>query len=110
MTERADGGRPMLEVRPGVITALARSAAEDVPGVAYLGRGGPRWLRPWGGSPVATWLQDDRVHVRIWLVAQGPAALPDLAQRVRAAVADAVQRQLDLALADVTVVVDGVRG
>jgi len=93
-----------------VITAMARSAAEGVPGVAHLGRGGPRWLRPWGVSPVAAWLQDDRVHVRIWIVAEGAVALPDLAQRVRSAVAGAVERQLDLVLADANVVVDGVRG
>jgi uncharacterized alkaline shock family protein YloU len=49
------------------------------------------------------------VHVRIWLVAQAPIALPDLTQRVRAAVAGTMERQLDLIAADVTVVVDGVR-
>jgi hypothetical protein len=67
-----------------VITAMARSAAEGVPGVAHLGRGGA--------------------------VAEGAVALPDLAQRVGSAVAGAVERQLDPVLADATVVVDGVRG
>ncbi len=108
MTGRPCGGRPTLDVRPGVITAMARSAAEGVPGVAHPRRGGPRWLRLWGVSPVAAWLQDDRVH--LWIVAEGAVALPDLAQRVRSAVAGAVERQLDLVLADVSVVVDGVRG
>lgn len=102
-------GQRTLDVRTSVITTLARSAAAAVPGVAYLGRGGPRWLRPWSGPPVSAWLDDGRVHVRIWLVAQGPISLPDLTRRVRAAVAGTVERQLDLALAEVTVVVDGVR-
>lgn len=102
-------GQRTLDVGIGVITALARSAVVGVPGVAYLGRGGPRWLRGWGGAPVNAWLEDGRVHVRIWLVAQGPTSLPGLAYRVRSAVAGTVERQLGLALADVTVVVDGVR-
>ncbi|MBA2275489.1 MAG: Asp23/Gls24 family envelope stress response protein [Chloroflexi bacterium] len=48
--------------------------------------------------------------MHLWIVAEGAVALPDLAQRVRSAVAGAVERQLDLVLADVSVVVDGVRG
>ncbi len=104
------GGAPgTLDVRMGVITALARAAAASVPGVAYLGRGGPRWRSRWAGSSVKVWLDEDRVHVRIWLVAQAPIALPDLTRRVRAAVAGTMERQLKLMPADVTVVVDGVR-
>ena len=106
----AVGAHGTLDVRRGVITTLARAAAASVPGVAYLGRGGPRWRRRWAGPSVKVWLERDRVHVRIWLVAQAPIALPDLTQRVRAAVAGTMERQLDLIAADVTVVVDGVRG
>jgi len=105
----AGGAQGTLDVGTGVITALARSAAASVPGVAYLGRGGPRWRSRWAGASVKVWLDDDRVHVRIWLVAQAPVSLPDLTRRVRATVAGTMERQLDLLLADVTVVVDGVR-
>jgi uncharacterized alkaline shock family protein YloU len=105
----AGGAQRTLDVGSGVITALARSAADSVPGVAYLGRGGPRWRSRWAGASIKVWLDEDGVHVRIWLVAQAPISLPDLTRRVRAAVAGTMERQLDLIPADVTVVVDGVR-
>ncbi len=49
---------PILTVGPAVITEMVRLAAFEVPGVARVGRGGPRWRalsgRPFGHGSAAT--------------------------------------------------------
>ena len=54
----------------GVIAELVRLAAFEVPGVAKVGRGGPIWRRLLGGPAVSVRLRDDRVQVRLWIVAR----------------------------------------
>ena len=100
---------PSLTVGPRVISEMVRLAAFEVPGVAKVGRGGPPW-RALSGRAVTTRLRDDRVEVRLWIVARPGHALAPLAGEVRSAVAATVERLLGLELGAVTVLVDGVGG
>ena len=99
-----------LTVRRRVIRSVAATAAETVPGVLRVAHGGPRPIAWLVGRPVATWTDDGRVHLRLWLIARPGEPLPALSRRVRAAVGQAVERQLGLELGGVTVLVDGVGG
>ena len=100
---------PELTVGRGVIAELVRLAAMEVPGVARVGRGGPRW-RALLGPAVRVRIHDDRVLVRLRIVARPGQALGPLTAGVRTAVAATVERFLGLDLGAVTVIVDGVGG
>ena len=101
---------PELTVGRGVIAELVRLAAIEVPGVARVGRGGPPWRRLVGGRAVSVRIRDDRVLVRLWVVARPGHALAPLTAQIRATVAATVERVLGLELGAVTVLVDGVGG
>ena len=98
---------PVLTVGQEVITEMVRLAAFEVPGVARVGRGGPRW-RALTGPAVRARLHRDKVEVRLWIVARPGQPLVPLTTQVRAAVAATVERLLGLELGGVTVLVDGV--
>ena len=97
---------PGLTVGHRVIAELVRLAAFEVPGVARVGRGGPIWRRLLGGPAVSVRLRDDRVQVRLWIVARPRQPLIPLTAHIRAT----VERVLGLELGAVTVLVDGVGG
>ena len=99
-----------LTVGRGVIAELVRLAAFEVPGVARVGRGGPAWRRLMGGPAVSVKIRDERVAVRLWVVARPGQALVPLTAAVRSTVAATVERVLGLELETVTVLVDGVGG
>ena len=101
---------PELTVGKGVISELVRLAAFEVGGVARVGRGGPAWRRWLGGRAVSVRIRDDRVMVRVWIVARPGQSLGVLAGQVRTTVAATVERLLGLELGAVTVLVDGVGG
>ena len=101
---------PQLTVGRGVITELVRLAAFEVPGVARVGRGGPAWRAWLAGPPVRVRVHDERVLVRLHVIARPGQALGPLASQVRTAVAATVERLLGLDLDGVTVIVDGVGG
>jgi uncharacterized alkaline shock family protein YloU len=101
---------PELTVGRGVIAELVRLAAFEVPGVARVGRGGPPWRRIVGGPAVSVHIRDERVLVRLWVVARPGHTLAPLTAQVRATVAATVERVLGLELEAVTVLVDGVGG
>jgi uncharacterized alkaline shock family protein YloU len=101
---------PVVTVGTGVIAELVTTAAFEVPGVARVGRGGPRWRRWLAGSPVRVRVDDDRVLVRLRIVARPGQPLGPLTAQVRTAVAATVERLLGLDLGAVTVIVDGVGG
>jgi uncharacterized alkaline shock family protein YloU len=63
-----------------------------------------------GGPAVAVRIHDERVLVRIWVVARPGQPLPKLTGQVRTTVAATVERLLGLELGSVTVLVDGVGG
>jgi len=101
---------PELTVGRGVIAELVRLAAFEVPGVARVGRGGAVWRRYLGGPAVSVRFRDERVVVRLWVVARPGQPLGTLAGQIRATVAATVERLLGLELGAVTVLVDGVGG
>jgi uncharacterized alkaline shock family protein YloU len=101
---------PELTVGRGVIAELVRLAALEVPGVARVGRGGPAWRGVLAGPVVRVRIIDDRVLVRLRIVARPGQALGPLTAQVRTAVAATVERFLGLDLGAVTVIVDGVGG
>jgi uncharacterized alkaline shock family protein YloU len=97
-----------LTVDRRVIDEIVRLAALEIPGVARVARGGPAWRSFLAGPPIVTHLSERGVRVRIWVVARPGQALVSVAADVRAAVAAAAERLLDLRLESVTVTVDGV--
>ena len=99
---------PELTVGREVIAELVRLAALEVPGVVRVGRGGPPWRGFFSGSAVRIRIRDERVLVRLWLVARPGQPLAPLAAQVRTTVAATVERLLGLELGSVTVLVDGV--
>ena len=101
---------PELTVGRGVIAELVRLAAFEVPGVARVGFGGPAWRGWLRGNPVGVRVVDERIVVRLRIVARPGQALEPLAAQVRTAVAATVERFLGLDLGAVTVIVDGVGG
>ena len=101
---------PELTVGRGVIAELVRLGAFEVPGVARVGHGGPAW-RDWLlGRSVLVRVHDERVIVRLRIVARPGHALGPLTAQVRTAVAATIERLLGLDLGAVTVIVDGVGG
>ncbi|MGZ8528819.1 MAG: Asp23/Gls24 family envelope stress response protein [Candidatus Limnocylindrales bacterium] len=101
---------PELTVGRGVIAELVRLAALEVSGVARVGRGGAAWRRWLGRPAVSVHFRNDRVLVRLWIVARPGQALGPLAAQVRTAVGATVERLLGLDLGAVTILVDGVGG
>ncbi len=101
---------PVLTVGRQVIAELVKSAAFEVPGVARVGFSGPSWRRWLAGPPVRVRVSDDRVLVRVRIVARPGHALGPLTAQVRTAVGATIERLLGLDLGAVTVVVDGVGG
>ena len=102
--------RPELTVGRGVIAELVRLAAFEVPGVVRVGRGGAAWRRVVGGPAVSVRIRDERVVVRLWVVARPGQPLGELTIQIRSTVAATVERLLGLELGAVTVLVDGVGG
>jgi len=101
---------PELTIGQGVVAQLVRLAAFEVPGVARVGYGGPAWRGWLAGPAVSVRVRDERVLVRLRIVARPGQALGPLTAQVRTAVAATVERFLGLDLGAVTVVVDGVGG
>lgn len=101
---------PVLTVGRGVIAELVKTAAFEVPGVARVGYRGPTWRSWLAGPAVRVRVINDRVVVRLRIVARPGQTLAPLAAEVRTAVAATVERLLGLDLGAVTVIVDGVGG
>ena len=101
---------PELTVGRGVIAQLVRLAAFEVPGVARVGHGGPAWRGWLSGRAVTVRVRDERVLVRLRIIARPGHELGPLTAQVRTAVAATVERLLGLDLGAVTVIVDAVGG
>ncbi|MEO8207665.1 MAG: Asp23/Gls24 family envelope stress response protein [Chloroflexota bacterium] len=99
---------PVLSIGRGVIVSMARLAALEVPGVLRVGRGGPRWQTFFRGAPVIVRTHDDRVDLRVWVIARPNTDLSQVIGDARVAIAGAVELLLGLRLGSVTVIVDGI--
>lgn len=99
---------PELTVGRGVIAELVRLAALEVPGVVRVGAGGPPWRAMISVPDVAIRVHDDRVRVRLRVVARPGHSLVAVTAQVRTKVAATIERLLGLELDAVTVIVDGV--
>jgi uncharacterized alkaline shock family protein YloU len=107
---RPEAPRPDLSVGRSVIVETARLAALEVPEVLRVDRGGPRWRAILAGPPITVRVRGDEVRVRLRIIARPGADLVATTERVRSAVAAAVERLLGLRVGEVTVLVDGVGG
>ncbi len=99
---------PVLSVGRGVIVEMARLAALEVPGVLRVARSGPSWRAFFLGPSVAVRTREDRVDIRLWVIARPGARLETVTRDTRNAVAATVERLLGLHLGSVTVIVDGI--
>ena len=100
---------PELTVGRGVIAELVRLAALEVPGVVRVGAGGPAWRTFVTGPDVSVRVRNDRVRVRLRVVARPGHSLVELTGQVRTKVAATVERLLGLDLDAVTVIVAALR-
>ncbi|MES2208809.1 MAG: Asp23/Gls24 family envelope stress response protein [Chloroflexota bacterium] len=101
---------PVLSVGRGVIVEMARLAALEVPGILRVARSGPSWRAFFLGPPVVVRTHDDRVDIRMWVIARPGADLGAVGTEARVAIAGAIERLLGLRLGSVTVIVDGIGG
>jgi uncharacterized alkaline shock family protein YloU len=99
---------PALVLGPSVVEATVRLAALEVPGVCRVGRGGPAWARWLAAPAIRIERTGQSVAVSVAIVARPAQPLVPLTRAVRASVAAAVERTLDLDANSVTVIVDGV--
>lgn len=99
-----------LTVGRAVIAQLVRLAAIEVTGVARVGRARPAWASWLAGPAVRVRIRDERVLVRLHVVARPGQALGPLAAEVRSRIEATIERLLGLKLETVTVIVDGVGG
>ena len=74
---------PELTVGRGVIAELVRLAALEVPGVVRVGAGGPAWRMLITGPAVRVRVHDDRVRVRLRVVARPGHSLVEVVSQVR---------------------------
>jgi uncharacterized alkaline shock family protein YloU len=110
MTPEARPAAGPLTARRRIITAIAASAARMAPGVARVGRRGPRPLAWLAGAPVEARFVDGLVQVRLWLIVVTGLPFAEITVRVRRGVRAAIEQQLGLPLGEVTVIIDGVGG
>ena len=99
-----------LRVPLGVVADVAATAARGEPGVDRLGRGGRGLASVLAGQPVDVRLDEGEAWLRVRVVASAEVRFDALGEAVRRAVATALERQLSLAVREVTVVVAGLGG
>lgn len=101
---------------PGVVETIISLAARDVDGVAGVGSAAAEGLRTiiGGGKPSTQGVEiamdeNDKLNVEIHLDAKSGLILPDLADEVRQAIADALHMQVGIEVAAVDVFIDGIQ-
>lgn len=103
-----------LGIAPGVMETIVTLAAKDVEGVASVGAStldGISSLLSSKQPPQAIEVEmgdDKKVQVNVHIDVYYGQVIPEVAERVRAAVADAVATQVGLEVGSVDVFVDGV--
>ena len=105
-----------LALAPGVVETIATIAASEVEGVSSIGpdgaAGGIYGLltqKPAASGVDLTTVENGALHVNVRIEVLYGYVLPDLADRVRQAVADAITGQTGIEVASVDVYIEGVK-
>lgn len=104
-----------MAVAEGVVETIVTIAVQDVEGVASLSSAhangilGALGRKASGGSVEVVVNEDDTVSVAVRVVALYGNPLPELAQSIREAVADAVVTQIGITVSEVNVFIDGIQ-
>lgn len=106
-----------MALAPGVVETIVSIAVSEVEGVAQVGSAGAanRGIRSaFGAKPSTQGIEitvgdDDLLCVSVRMDVYYGYALPDLAAKVREAVADAVASQVGMQVGSVDVYIDGIQ-
>ena len=105
-----------MAIAPGVLETIVSLAVRDVEGVASVGDPTTSGLMTLigGGKPSTQGIEietgeDDELIVTLRLFVKSGQVLPDLAARVRQAVADAVETQVGAKVGAVDIFIDGIQ-
>ena len=104
-----------MALAPGVVETIVSIAVGEVEGVASVGPSSTSSLRAVFASKPATQGidivldEDDKLHVSVRVDVYYGYALPELAAKVRQAVADAVASQVGITVGAVDVYIDGIQ-
>ena len=105
-----------LGLAPGVMETIVSLAAKDIEGVASVGASSLSGLRsrfaPKGAQPApavdVTMDDAQQINVAVHIDVEYGKVIPEVAEKVRTAVVDAVATQIGFAVASVDVFVDGI--
>ena len=103
-----------MAIAPGVVETIVSLAAQSVDGVACVGDPATNGIRAIiGGKPSTQGIeieQDEEggLHVSLRLFVKSGQVLPELAAKVRRAIADAVSSQVGVGVASVDIFIDGI--
>jgi len=104
-----------MAIAPGVVETIVSLAAQSVNGVAYIGDAAASGIRNIiGGKPSTQGVEVDcdengKLHATVHLCAKSGQVLPDLANNVRQAVADAISGQVGVEVGSVDLYIDNIQ-
>lgn len=104
-----------MNIAPGVVETIVSLAARDVEGVVGIGDLATNGILEFiGGRPSTQGVEvdvdeDGNLHASICLTVKSGQVLPDLAAKVRKAVADAVNTQVGAKVGSVDIFIDGIQ-
>ena len=105
-----------MAIAPGVVETIISMAARDIDGVASVGDPTTSGIMSvfGGGKPSTQGIEietdeNDQLDVSIRLYVKSGLVLPDLATKVRQAVADAIETQVGAKVGSVDIYIDGIQ-
>lgn len=104
-----------MAIAPGVVETIISIAAKEVEGVASIGPSGAGGLRAvFSGKPSTQGIEvdvdeNDQLHVAIRIDVYYGYVLPEVADAVRTAIADAVASQIGVGIGSIDVFIDGIQ-
>lgn len=105
-----------MTIAPGVVETVVSLAVRDVDGVASVGSDPTSGIRAlWGDNRPSTQGieieqdENEALHVSVRMNVKSGHVLPDVAARVREAVADAVNMQVGVPVSAVDIFIDGIQ-
>ena len=105
-----------MAIAPGVVETIVSLAAQSVEGVSCVGDPTTSGIRSiiGGGKPSTQGIEveadeGNKLHVSIRLHVESGQVLPELAAKVRQAIADAVNSQVGLGVGSVDIFIDGIQ-